>query len=144
MKCDEIEKLLTLYIDDEISKEEKEAVKSHVSSCPHCKKLMDQHLKIKKTSSEISFTEPPADTMAKYWANVSANLSRGSGWIFLIIGSVILALYAIYRFAFDPGVHSLIKITIAAIMIGIILLFLSVLIDRIRDLKTDRYRGIEK
>lgn len=144
MKCDEIERLLILYIDDEISKEEKEDVESHITSCANCKALMEQYMKLKKTSSEISFTKPSDETMDSYWANISSRLSRGGGWIFLIIGSVILIIYAIYRFAIDPSVHSLVKVTIAAIVIGIVLLFISVLLERIRDLKTDRYRGIEK
>jgi predicted anti-sigma-YlaC factor YlaD len=144
MKCDEIEKLLILYIDDEISKEERDAVESHVSSCPHCKTLMDQYAKLKKTSSEISFTKPSDEAMDGYWAQISSRLSRGGGWTLLIIGSIILLLYAIYRFTVDPGVHSFVKVTIAAIMIGIVLLFISVLIERIKDLKTDRYQGIKK
>ena len=144
MECDEIERLLILYIDDEISKEEKEDVESHISSCANCKALMEQYMKLKKTSSEISFTKPSDETMDSYWANISSRLSRGGGWIFLIIGSVILIIYAICRFAVDPSVHSLVKVTIAAIVIGIVLLFISVLLERIRDLKTDRYRGIEK
>ena len=48
MKCEEIEKLLILYIDDEITQEEKKAVESHISSCSHCKAHMDQYLKIKR------------------------------------------------------------------------------------------------
>lgn len=144
MTCDEIEKLLILYIDEEISKDERKAVETHISSCSHCNTMMNQYLKLKRTSSEISFTKPSDETMDGYWAQVSSRLSRGGGWIFLIIGSIILALYAIYRFTIDPSIHSFIKVTIAAIVIGIVLLFISVLIERIRDLKTDRYRGIEK
>ncbi len=144
MKCDEIEKLLTFYIDKEISNEEKEVVEFHLASCPNCQNTMNQYIKLKKTSSEISFIEPPAARMESYWANISSRLSRGGGWIFLVAGSIILVLYAIYRFAVDPGIQSIIKITIAAIAIGIIFLFISVLIDRIKSLKTDRYRGIKK
>ena len=144
MICHEVEKLLILYIDSEVSEEERKVVESHLSSCSHCSKLKDQYLRIKETSSEISLANPPDEVMDGYWTYISSKLSRGGGWIFLIIGSVILIFYAIYQVAVDPSLNSLVKITVAAIVIGIVLLFISVLIDRIKDLKTDRYRGIEK
>ena len=144
MDCNRAEELLSAYIDNEISAAEMVELGAHLKTCSNCKSALDQYLKIKKTSSDIKLVDPPHDRMENYWTNISARLSRGFGWILFIVGSVILAIYAIYQFAIDRTTNSFVKIVIAAIVIGLVMIFISVLIERLREMKTDRYTGVQK
>jgi len=144
MDCNRTEELLSAYIDNELSASEMIELGEHLKSCDNCRNALDQYLKLKKTSADIKLVDPPVDSMEHYWSTVSAKLSRGVGWIFFIIGSIILAIYAIYQFAVDRTIDSFVKIVIAAIVIGLVMLFLSVLIERMRERKTDRYTGVQK
>ncbi len=41
MKCEQIKKLLPAYLDDELSTEEKEEIRDHLSNCEHCQAELD-------------------------------------------------------------------------------------------------------
>ncbi|MEW5807620.1 MAG: zf-HC2 domain-containing protein [Acidobacteriota bacterium] len=144
MDCVKAEDQLSAYIDGELSDRERMELESHLQTCKNCRKELEEHMKIKKISSSIKFAEPPKEMMDNYWTSISAGISRGTGWTLFLIGTVILIAYAIYQFVIDRSIDAFIKTTVAAVVIGIVMLFVSVLIERLRDLKTDRYRGVEK
>ena len=74
---------------------------------------------------------------------VVTKTSRGLGWLLALIGGAILAGYAIYEFATDDTVDALVKIAVAGVVGGSALLRLSVILDRVRARKTDRYKDVE-
>ena len=77
-------------------------------------------------------------------ARVTARLSRRSGWWLLVPGIILLAGYAGYVFAIDETVDALVKVGVAGAAIGLSLLFISVLIDRLRDRRHERYEEVER
>ncbi len=144
MDCGRAEELLSAYLDNEISTSDLIELENHLEKCDRCRNELDQYRKLKNSSSQIKLADPPGDSMEHYWVNISSRLSRGFGWIFFIAGSAILFVYAFYQFAVDTTINAFFKIIIAAIVIGLAMLFISVLIERLRDMKTDRYRGVQK
>ncbi len=65
MLCEQIEKLLYLYWDNQLSKEEKDKVEEHIKSCSACsKKLTD--LKLVQTQAKSTPVPEPPQT---YWEN---------------------------------------------------------------------------
>ena len=60
-----------------------------------------------------------------------------------IIIPVVITVYALWRFFADTG-DPLEIFLVLGLPGGFVLLFLSVLIDRLRELKTDRYRGVQR
>jgi predicted anti-sigma-YlaC factor YlaD len=52
MDCKTIEDLFSLYLEDELSPEQKESVELHLNSCPECRKLLAL---IKETHEALSF-----------------------------------------------------------------------------------------
>lgn len=71
--------------------------------------------------------------------NVYNRVERRTGWVILILGSLIPALIGIYAFIVQPWTSTLQKILIAAPTIGLSILFISVLRQRLYVAKTDRY-----
>jgi anti-sigma factor RsiW len=82
-------------------------------------------------------------TRATVWDAVNRRLTRPAGWILFLAGLGVWAAYAVYAFITGPeAVWE--KLAIGALVIGLGMLFLSVAIDRLRDLKTDPYREIQR
>ena len=69
--------------------------------------------------------------------------SRFAGWTLLIGWAVAVAVFALWRFLAHAG-DPLQVFLVLGLPGALLLLFLSVLFDRLRDLKTDRYRGVQR
>ncbi len=77
------------------------------------------------------------------WDAVSRQLARPIGWTLLIVGSLIWAAYGVYTYLTAP-LFFLEKMATSAIVIGILLLFASVIRDRYREWLSDPYRDIQR
>ena len=70
--------------------------------------------------------------------------TRGIGWLLWGGGAVVLAVYGIYAFASDPTVEAIERISVLAVILGVVLVFLTVLAERMRGYRGDRYKDVEK
>jgi len=59
MNCNEIKDLFSLYIDDELSDEERHLVEQHLLNCEGCQKEFEEYKKIIQALNEIPEEEPP-------------------------------------------------------------------------------------
>ena len=68
------------------------------------------------------------------------------GWSLIAITCVVVAVgfvYVFFMFLLDPVVPSWIKVLICIGMIGIVILFVVVIRDRLKESKDDPYKDIE-
>ena len=75
--------------------------------------------------------------------DMTVRTSRGFGWVSLVVGVVIVAGYGAFCFATDDTVPALIKTGVGAIAVGTVLLFASVLRQRLLSRKSDRYEDVQ-
>ena len=66
-----------------------------------------------------------------------------SGLVLLLLGIVVVIGYGIWEMMQDDTVPALIKTAIAAVIVGVLLLFVSVLMQRLQDRKEDPYKDVE-
>jgi len=87
--------------------------------------------------------ESPDEAGEKYWSRVYNRLERGLGWILISIGAMILLFYggfkAVESLVKDPTVAILLKVAILVLLAGLIILFVSVIRERIFTYKKDKY-----
>ncbi len=60
------------------------------------------------------------------------------------IGAVVLVAWSIKEFFTDPGVDLLIRIAVAAVGLGLLILIGIVARDRIRASKNDKFKGVQR
>ncbi len=72
------------------------------------------------------------------------NLSRGFGWAVLCVWVASLTFYGLWEVATAPDEPLTDKLLVFGFFLGVALLFLSVLIERIREGRTDKYKGVHK
>jgi hypothetical protein len=68
---------------------------------------------------------------------------RGLGWIMFIVGVLGISGIAIYEFVLDTSLPTYIKVLTGLVWIGLGVLLVSVLRQRLIERRTDRYKDVE-
>jgi anti-sigma factor RsiW len=136
------EELLSGYVDDALSQGDRQRVDRHLEECPSCRALVDQiaavHVVARGTRfrvEDLQWSELPRTG--------GSRALRRTGWLLLALWGAALASVLAWQLvvAPEPLWH---KALILGGVSGIALLGLSVLLDRLHDLKTDRYRRVQR
>lgn len=61
MKCAKIQKNLSNYLDDAVSRDERKLIEVHLETCVNCQKELDTLIKLKNTLNLVHDTEVPAN-----------------------------------------------------------------------------------
>ncbi|MFQ5738488.1 MAG: anti-sigma factor family protein [Acidobacteriota bacterium] len=144
MKCDEIEVCLSGYLDLELPQQQSQRVRVHLESCAKCGKLLKELEEVKTKTKSLSYRKPSGGEWIQMEQHIFQKMSRRLGWMVLIIWSVVTAAYAGYQYASAPTEPLFEKLLAFGLLLGVALLFLSVLSERLRTRKTDRYREIQR
>ncbi|MBN2566233.1 MAG: zf-HC2 domain-containing protein [Candidatus Eisenbacteria bacterium] len=144
MKCGRFRELMMASLDREICAEDRAALESHLAECPDCRREFEELKKVSELVDEIELPKPSEEDMMKYWPSVYAKIERGAGWSLLVIGAVIWLGYGVYLFITDPTVGSLTKFLVALPIVGVLMLLLSVIRERVVVGRTERYKEVER
>jgi Na+/pantothenate symporter len=83
-----------------------------------------------------------------YWGGIYNRIERGIGWILFSIAAIVLVTYggfkAIEDVVRDPTVGVVLKAGLVVLIVGLAILFVSVLRERIFFWKNDRYKDIRR
>ncbi len=130
-------------LDGELPADEKTSVEMHLHGCVECKGELKEFNKMKGVMKNMKYKEPPDEVWENYWSRVYNRLERGLGWILISIGAMILLFYggfkAVESLVKDPMVAVLLKVAILVLLAGLIILFVSVLRERIFTYQKDKY-----
>ncbi len=91
------------------------------------------------TAAALCAEAPPAEVWDTYLDSVYNRLERRTGWLVFIAGVVLLSVYGLVLFVAVPWANPLTKLLISVPVIGLFILFVSVLRQRLAVAKTDRY-----
>ena len=137
------EQLLSGHLDPELTQAEEQQVRVHLEDCEVCRKVFGQLEVMRKASMSTPFATPDDEQWNETPGSGASRLFRGTGWILLLVWFIVSLGIAGWTFATEPG-HPLIKLLVVSGLAGVGLLFVSVLLDRLRSAKTDRYRRVKK
>ena len=136
------EALISGYLDGELTQADAQRVRVHLDDCPECRTTADELTQLKEAtmSSEFKIPDDGWDETPRGGASRTlrnAGLLVGLAWI------VGLTVWLIWELAQDP--EALIGLLlVGGFLISVGLILASVLIDRRRAIKNDKYRRIQK
>lgn len=139
MACNHNEIDVMRYIDGEMNNTERETFKKHLESCDTCKSLLKEISSLKEVTDFMKIADLPEAVWEKYWNSIYNRIERSVAWLFFILGSLILTGYGIYNVIIDPSLHNIVGLGVLFVVIGLAILFLSVLREKIAVSKADRY-----
>jgi anti-sigma factor RsiW len=137
------EALISGLLDGALTQQEAQKVSLHVEACPACRRILEQLTAQREDTMTSRFTTPSDDQWNERPRGFLSAASFGVGWTILIIWLVGVAGFAFGQL-WTGDASVLEKLLVFSAIAGIVLVFLSVLIDRLSRLGSDRYRRIEK
>ncbi len=136
-------KLLMGLLDGELSADEKTSVEMHLDGCVECRGELEEFNNMKGVIDKMKYKEAPDEAWGRYWSQVYNRLERGLGWILISVGAMILLFYggfkAVESLVKDPTLAVFLKVAILILLAGLVILFVSVLRERIFTYKKDKY-----
>ncbi len=140
--------MLSGYIDGELTDEEKEEIERHLKSCAECRTELEAFQKLKEVTGAMKYADIPEYVWENYWSGIYRRFERGFGWILLSIGVMILLAFAGYCLVRDFFLNSneplLLKFAVGAGGLGLIVLLVSTVRERLFAYTRDRYKEIQR
>lgn len=148
MKHEEFKKLMVGYSDGKLRKDEEKVFETHLKACRECSKELKEFKKLMEVMNDMKYKEPEDKVWEGYWSSIYNRLERTIGWIFLSIGVIVLLFYGGFKLVEelikDPTVTIIAKVGILALLAGLVILFVSVLRERVFAYKKDRYKEVKR
>ena len=140
-RCEEHYRLLISgMLDGELNAEQQDDLDKHLETCTDCQREVGgMRLLFSGTTEAFGGEEPPQELWDTFLDNVYNRMERKTGWTLLIVGVLCLTIFGTYTFIAEPWGSALVKTLVATPVVGLGVLFVSVLRQRVENIKTDRY-----
>ena len=144
MVCERFQSDGMRFLDDELTAEEKRQFEEHVKNCDDCRCELREFGRVVDLTNDFKLKAPDEEFWARYWDDLSHRLERGAGFFLMIAGIVVVLLYAVYKAVTSPEFLTFKGISIAVILLGLVVIFLSVVRERYYESKNDPYKGVRQ
>ncbi len=148
MACEDYKDLMMGYLDEELSTEQIRRFEEHLTTCKQCSSQLQEFRQLKAITDQMTLIEPEDRLWQQYWDGIYNRTERGIGWIIFSVAAILLTIYggfkAIEDLITDPTVGLLLKVAMLALLVGLAILFVSVLRERIFFWSKDRYRNVRR
>jgi anti-sigma factor RsiW len=136
--------LLSGLIDSELTQQDRQRVQLHIDDCSPCRSQLDDMLAMRERLGKAQLSNRDHDVWREAMDDTTVKASRGIGWLLLIGGALLAAGVGIYEFVIHASSMPLTgKLIIGGTYGGLLLIFISVLRQRLVERKTDRYKDVE-
>jgi predicted anti-sigma-YlaC factor YlaD len=136
------------YLDNELSDEQRNRFEEHLAGCPECAGELKEFQKLKAITDEVALVEPEDRIWQDYWNGIYNRIERSIGWIIFSVAAILLAIYGgfklIEEIVTDAAVGMLLKLGLLALIVGLAILFVSVLRERLYFWQKDRYKDVRR
>ena len=137
---EEFEVLLSGYLDGELDAAQLRRFESLVAERPSRRQEVDSMRRLFAGANSLyAAGHPPDDTWDTFLDDVYNRLERRFGWVIFVGGVAVLSVLSLYVFITEPWGPALLKVALATPVVGLGIVFLSVLRNRMHTIKTDRY-----
>jgi predicted anti-sigma-YlaC factor YlaD len=148
MTCQDYKELMMGYLDGELSDEQKRKFEEHLAKCEQCTNELKEFRKLKAITDEVAFVEPEDRLWRQYWNGTYNRMERSLGWIIFSVAGILLTIYggfkAIEELVRDPEVGNFLKVGLIVLLVGLAILFVSVLRERLFFWSKDRYKDVRR
>ena len=146
--CKEARFQIMGLIDNELSEEQASILQAHIKECKECSNIYNSFTQLKKGTNEMAIKKLPEMYWDDYWNHVYNRIERGFSWILISIGAMLILAFGSYEimrdFYLNPSKPLILKIGSGVLIAGVIVLFVSVLREKLMIRKVDKYRSVER
>jgi anti-sigma factor RsiW len=136
--------MLSGYIDGELTQQARQRVRLHCDTCATCRKELETLEDMRERIGNATLSDRDQDTWRENMDDKAVKTTRGAGWLLLVGGALLGGAFLGYELFSSASRLSLFeKVVFGGIYGGLLLLFLSVLRQRLIERKTDKYKDVE-
>lgn len=137
------EALLSGYLDGELTQADQQRVRLRLEEDARARELVAEMRRIRAAARTTDLAVPRDEEWNEAPRSISSSWFRRSGWVLVVGWGVVLTGLAIWGLFVGPDAWWQ-KLLAGTVIGGPVLLFLSILIDRLELMKHDRYGRVEK
>lgn len=137
------EALLTGYLDGVLTQADDQRVRLHLEECAGCRGLIEEMRQTRRATLDTRFAVPAEDQWSEAPHGLISRLSFGLGWVVLLAWTAGM-LGLLVGHLWSSGMPLVEKLLLFGGLSGVALLFLSVLIDRLKIMRDDPYRRVQR
>ena len=137
------EELLSGYLDGSLTHAQTQRVRIQLEDDPEARRLLEELRTLRDAARTTRFLAPDDDAWPELPQTRVSWISRSLGWTVTVVWLAIVAIYALWRFLTTTS-DPLEIFLVLGLPGGFVLLLLSVLLDRLKALKTDPYRDVHR
>jgi anti-sigma factor RsiW len=131
---------LMRFLDGELPPDRHTAVARHIEQCTECRR---EFVVFQTMKAELAVMLDFDRADPSVWNRVNRRIMLPAAWVLLVAGIVALSLWGAWTYITSPE-NFWEKLFVGAVVVGLGLLLLSAIGDRLRDLETDPYREIQR
>lgn len=138
--------LLMSALDGELSEEERRQFQELIERDPELRSEWDRLRRVKEVTDTMRMREPPGEVWDTYWSGVYRRMERSIAWILVSVGAIVLISWGLVRWVqdvlADSSVPGLIKWASVALVLGLVILFVSVVREKLHVRRSDPYKDV--
>jgi hypothetical protein len=135
-------------LDGELSADERRELDGVFDDHPEIRHEFAVLRRVKEVTGSMAYKEPPEEIWDRYWLSVFNRVERGIGWILISTGAVVLLAWGAWRWLEalwgDAGLPLFAKLAIMAVSVGLLVLCVSVIREKLFAYRRDPYKEIER
>jgi anti-sigma factor RsiW len=139
---------VSAYLDDELEPAERKAFEEELACNPRLQDELEEMQSMKSLVGNMRLRELPDGAYDHYRERIYNRLERRVGWILLSIGAMVLVGYGLYGLVVflvtDGELAWWIRAAIGAACLGLAILLVSVIRERVFVWKKDPYREVKR
>ncbi len=136
---EEMRSLISGYLDGELDADERGRVERFAEAHPEYRREIDEMRETVAQADELEPEPVPDEVWDTFLDGVYNRVERRIGWMLTITGLSAALLVALYFLVVLPWAPAAVKLAVELLLVGLAVLFVSVLRQRRFMLKTDRY-----
>ncbi len=137
------DQLLTGYLDNELTQQDRQRVEQRMVNEPTYRKQFEDLTSLQTDIAGLDFQPNKTTQWSELAPDATSRTTRSLGWLSYIISTLFLVGYGLYEFIIAETENALVKTAVLGIFLGLGLLLVSVIKQRLVESKTDRYKDVQ-
>ncbi len=143
---DRLRRLLMAVVDGEIDSTARREVEVALAKDPQLHDELAVFRRLKEVTKAMTPKKPSKEVWETYWEDVYRRLERGLGWILVSVGAAVFLTWSLWVAArdiiADTEIPGFVRWSILALLAGLVVLFVSVVRERLFMRKRDPYKDV--
>ncbi|MBN2029408.1 hypothetical protein JW824_04120 [bacterium] len=140
--------LMMAEIDGEISPSEKEELQRLLKEFPDCLSDFQSFKQLKEVTNKMALKKPDSEIWETYWYSIYNRIERSLAWLIFTVGVGILIVYGVVQLVSDlwqdTNIPLILKLGIFGTLLGLFILLISVIREKLYLKKNERYKEVQR